>query len=170
MILLDFSAQPFVFIDRFYGICNTFPLNDSVVHFKQSYYHPTQEFHQPTNIAEPAATWDSSRPIVIGQARWSRGQDVCTSKQEIMGSNPARVACEVFSTDTRKALSIQCYTHVGVGQNLITRRKNFINVCVHICNFIHLGVVMHFYKIVYGYPSIQRFQVSGSQNNLKCAA
>ena len=22
-----------------------------------------------------------------------------------------------FSTDTRKALSIQCYTHVGVGQN-----------------------------------------------------
>ena len=31
--------------------------------------------------------------------------------------NPARVACEVFSTDTRKTLSIQCYTHVGVGQN-----------------------------------------------------
>ena len=27
-----------------------------------------------------------------------------------MGSNPARVACEVFSTDTRKAPSIQCYT------------------------------------------------------------
>ena len=27
-----------------------------------------------------------------------------------MGSNPARVACEVFSTDTRKALSILLYT------------------------------------------------------------
>ena len=39
-----------------------------------------------------------------------------TSKQEVVGSNPARVACEVFSTDTRKALRIQCYTHVGVGQ------------------------------------------------------
>ena len=40
-------------------------------------------------------------------------------KQEVVGSNPARVACEVFSTDTRKALIIQCYTHVGVftGQN-----------------------------------------------------
>ena len=25
-----------------------------------------------------------------------------------------------FFTDTRKALSIQCYTHVGVGQNLIS--------------------------------------------------
>ena len=35
----------------------------------------------------------------------------------VMGSNPAQVACEVFSTDTLKALSIQCYTHVGVGQN-----------------------------------------------------
>ena len=36
-----------------------------------------------------------------------------------MGSNPARVACENFSTDTRKSLSIQCYTHVGAGQNYI---------------------------------------------------
>ena len=35
-----------------------------------------------------------------------------------MGSNPARVACEVFSTDTRKALSIQCCTHVGVRAKL----------------------------------------------------
>ena len=32
--------------------------------------------------------------------------------------NPARVACEGFSTDTRKALSIQCYTHVGVRAEL----------------------------------------------------
>ena len=39
---------------------------------------------------------DSSQPIVIGQARWSRGYDVCTSKQEAVGSNSARVACEVF--------------------------------------------------------------------------
>ena len=37
-----------------------------------------------------------------------------------MGLNPARVACEgFFSTDVQKALSIQCYTHVGVGQNEI---------------------------------------------------
>ena len=35
-----------------------------------------------------------------------------------MGLNPARVACEVFSTDTRKALCIQCYTHVGVRAKL----------------------------------------------------
>ena len=33
-----------------------------------------------------------------------------------MGSNPAEVDCEVFSTDSREALSIQCYTHVGVEQ------------------------------------------------------
>ena len=33
--------------------------------------------------------------------------DVCTSKQEVVGSNPVRVACDVFSTDTRKAPSIQ---------------------------------------------------------------
>ena len=36
-----------------------------------------------------------------------------------MGSNPARIPPEspvkCFSTDTRKTLSIQCYTHVGVG-------------------------------------------------------
>ena len=32
--------------------------------------------------------------------------------------NPARVACEGFSTDTRKALTIQCYTHVGVRAEL----------------------------------------------------
>ena len=30
-----------------------------------------------------------------------------------------RVACEVFSTNTLKASSIQCYTHVGVWQNYI---------------------------------------------------
>ena len=41
-------------------------------------------------------------------------KDVCTSKQEVVGSNPARVACEVFFTDTRKA---QCNIHVGVRQN-----------------------------------------------------
>ena len=35
-----------------------------------------------------------------------------------MGSNPARVACEGVFIDTQKALSIQCYTHVGVGQKL----------------------------------------------------
>ena len=34
--------------------------------------------------------------------------DDCTSKQEVVGSNPARVACEDSSADTRKALSIQC--------------------------------------------------------------
>ena len=80
-----------------------------------SVYHPTQELTNLYNyIAEPAAIRDSIRPIVIAQARWS--WDVCTSKQEVVGSNPARVACEVFFTDTRKALSIQCYTHVGVGQ------------------------------------------------------
>ena len=33
--------------------------------------------------------------------------------------NPARVACVVFFTDARKAVRIQCYTHVGVGQNEI---------------------------------------------------
>ena len=37
-----------------------------------------------------------------------------------MGSNPTRVACEGFFTDTRKARSIQCYTHIGVGQNEIS--------------------------------------------------
>ena len=37
--------------------------------------------------------------------------------KEVMGSNPARVTCEVFSTVTRKAPSMQCYTHVGVGQD-----------------------------------------------------
>ena len=36
---------------------------------------------------------------------------------EVVGSNPTRVACEVFFTDTRNAPSIQCYAHVGVGQN-----------------------------------------------------
>ena len=49
--------------------------------------------------------------------------------QEVVGSSPARVACEVFFTDTRKALNIQCYTHVGVqdkikNQLFITRHKN----------------------------------------------
>ena len=32
-------------------------------------YHPTQECHQPINIAEPAAAQDSSRPVVIVQAQ-----------------------------------------------------------------------------------------------------
>ena len=79
----------------------------------------SQRKNEPTflYIAEPAAIWDSSRPIAIGQARWLH---VCTSKQEVVGLNPTRVACEVFSTDTRKALSIQCYTHVGVGHNEIS--------------------------------------------------
>ena len=36
---------------------------------KSIVYHPTHEFHQHVNIAEPAAILDSSRPIVIGQAR-----------------------------------------------------------------------------------------------------
>ena len=40
-----------------------------------------------------------------------------------MGLNPTRVACEVFSTDTRKAPSIQCYTHVGVGGKNIQKLK-----------------------------------------------
>ena len=49
--------------------------------------------------------------------------------QQVVGSNPARVACEgFFPTDSRKALSIQRYTHVCVGQKcnqlFITRRKN----------------------------------------------
>ena len=35
-----------------------------------------------------------------------------------MGLNPARVTCEVFVTDTLKALRMQCYTHVGVGPKL----------------------------------------------------
>ena len=42
-----------------------------------------------------------------------------------------QVESPVVFTDTRKALSIQCYTHVGGGQKLIvfiTRRKNFINL------------------------------------------
>ena len=56
-----------------------------------------KNFHQPINITELAAVYDSSQPIDIGQARWSRGKGVCTSKQEVMGSNLARVACEVFS-------------------------------------------------------------------------
>ena len=38
------------------------------------------------------------------------------SKQEVVGLNPTRVACEVFFTDTQKAQSMQCYAHVGVGQ------------------------------------------------------
>ena len=42
-----------------------------------------------------------------------------SGKQEVVGLNPARAASEVFSTDTRYTLSIQCYTHVGVGQNYI---------------------------------------------------
>ena len=33
---------------------------------------PDARTNQPI-IAEPAAIWDSSQPIVIGQARWSRG-------------------------------------------------------------------------------------------------
>ena len=43
-------------------------------------------------------------------------------KREVVGSNPVRVACEVFS----QTLSIYCYTHVDVGQKInqlfITRR------------------------------------------------
>ena len=31
--------------------------------------------------------------------------------QDIVGSNPTWVACEVFFTNTRKAQSMQCYTH-----------------------------------------------------------
>ena len=53
-------------------------------------------------IAEPAAIWDSSRPIVIGQARWSRGEDICTSKQEVVRSKRVRVACEGFFLITLK--------------------------------------------------------------------
>ena len=65
----------------------------------------------------------TSRPLSLPDDDWwhlmtSLPDDVCTSKQEVVGLNPARVACEGFFTDTRKALSIQCYTHVGVvGQN-----------------------------------------------------
>ena len=42
-------------------------------------------------------------------------------------SNPARVACEVFFTDTWKALNIQCYTRVGV-QDKIKSRNTFAGI------------------------------------------
>ena len=50
-----------------------------------------------------------------------------------MGLNPARVACEVFSTDTRKPLSIQCYTHVGVRAKI----KSILYCCLHQENRIY---------------------------------
>ena len=47
---------------------------------------------------------------------------------------PPESPVKFFSTDTRKALGIQCYTHVGVraklNQLFITRRKNFINLSI----------------------------------------
>ena len=42
---------------------------------------------------------------------------------------PLESPVKFFSTDTQKALSMQCYTHVGVGQNL----KNFINRFICCC-------------------------------------
>ena len=69
------------------------------------------------------------------------GWDVCTSKQEVVGLNPARVACEIFFTDTRRALSMQCYTHVGVGQNKKNKNKKsvvnpFASEAVYTRNFV----------------------------------
>ena len=52
--------------------------------------------------AEPTV---SSR-AVIGKARWSRGQYVCTSKQELVGSCPAEAHVD-FCPDTLKAPSIR---------------------------------------------------------------
>ena len=56
--------------------------------------------------------------ILAGQLSSGKlgGQEVKTSAL-VSRRSWVRIACEVFSTDTRKALSIQCYTHVGVGQN-----------------------------------------------------
>ena len=87
------------------------PSYNGYLHNEQ--YRPTCNLHI---IAEPAAIWDSSQSS-SGKLGGREFQDVCTSKQEVVDSNPARVACEGFFTDTRKALSIQCYTHVGGGQN-----------------------------------------------------
>ena len=49
----------------------------------------------------------------------SRGQDVCTSKQEVVASNPARVACEgFFHGHSESTEYMQCKTHVGVRAKL----------------------------------------------------
>ena len=53
-----------------YFVWTVFILEDKI---KLIVYHPTQELTNLYIIVEPAAIWDSSRPIVIGQARWSRG-------------------------------------------------------------------------------------------------
>ena len=50
-------------------------------------------------------------------------------KQEVVGSNPARVACKVFSPDTQKALSIQCYARRCKGK---IKSKVFFSDVYHV--------------------------------------
>ena len=50
-----------------------------------------------------------ARAIVIGQARWSTGKDVCTSKRDIVGSNPARSAsyvCQCIREKSKRTLIV----------------------------------------------------------------
>ena len=80
----------------------------SVGQIKSIAYHPTQEF---INL-------DISRNhqlyrILAGQSSSGKlgGREVCTSKQEAVGSNPARVACEVVfrqSESTEYAVLYTC--------------------------------------------------------------
>ena len=70
-----------------------------------------------------------------------------------------------------------------VGNRYATRQEIYYDfhktreTCVHVGYFIHSGVFMCFYKIVYEYPDIRKFTISGirfpvpgSRNNRKHTA
>ena len=51
-----------------------------------------------------------------------------------MGSIPARVAYEVYFTETQKALSVQCYTHKSIMLTIFNLLSHIIALIVQITN------------------------------------
>ena len=103
---------------------------------KSIVYHPTQEFHQPMNIAEPTATCIYRILAGLSSSGKLGGREVKTSALESRRSwvwIPPESPVKFFPQTLGKHW-VYSAIHVGVraklNQLFITRRKNFINLWI----------------------------------------